>query len=165
MGVIVQRVAEGETLKELAKGWSVPYGKLAEWITEDAGRAEQYARASRLWMDALARETVAIADGLSGAELTKQEVTAARIKIDTRLRLASKLDRERYGDSASVKVDVKDDRLPLDRDRAVLELARGMVFILAKAAEYRDRSAPHAALPAPIEGAAVTVPSSTAALI
>jgi hypothetical protein len=35
MPILVQRLSEGETLKEIAKDWEMPYGRLAQWVIED----------------------------------------------------------------------------------------------------------------------------------
>jgi hypothetical protein len=146
MGMLVQRLTDGSTLKEIATSLEVPYGKLAEWVTEDASRAEQYARASRIWVDSLARETVRISDD-TGA--TKGEAQKAKLRIDTRLRLASKLDRGTYGDQVAISGRIQDDRTPADRDQMLLELARGVAFMFAAVKRRQEPVVPVAALPAP----------------
>jgi hypothetical protein len=100
MGVVVQRLAEGETLKQIAKAWQVPYGRFAEWIVEDRERSEQYSAALKLWGDALAQEMVQIADG---AEADRDAVAKAKLQTDVRMRLASKWARDRYGESTEVR--------------------------------------------------------------
>src|SRR3954469_6894776 len=62
MPILVQRLSEGETLKDIAKDWEIPYGRLAQWVIEDRERSEQYNLALKVWADALAQECVAIAD-------------------------------------------------------------------------------------------------------
>jgi hypothetical protein len=100
MGLIVQRVTDGETLKDIARAWSIPYGRLAEWIVEDRTRSEQFNQALAIWADSLAHESVQIADE-GGAEAG--EVQRDKLRIDTRLKLAGKLNRPRYGDSTEIK--------------------------------------------------------------
>jgi hypothetical protein len=100
MSVLVQRVSEGETLKVIAKAWEVPYGRLAEWIIEDTERSAQYNQARQIWSDALATESVAIADD---ADADQASVQKAKLQIDTRLKLASKLNRATYGDAVEHK--------------------------------------------------------------
>lgn len=143
MSIIAQRLMDGETLKEIAVSRQVPYGRLAEWITEDAGRAEQYARASRIWVDSLGRETVSIADKV----VDRAGAAAAKVRIDARHWLASKLDRERYGESSTVKLDLPP-RAPLDYDALVLETARNVGFILHSADDVL-RQKPRVLLSAP----------------
>jgi hypothetical protein len=89
LSVIVQRVTDGETLKDIAVAWKIPYGRLAEWLIEDRERSEQYNQALQIWSDSLAQESVKIADG--GTE--PGDVQRDKLRIDTRLKLASKLNR------------------------------------------------------------------------
>lgn len=108
MVAIVQKLTDGKTLKVIAKDWAVPYGKLAQWIVEDADRTAQYEGALRIWADALAQEAIAIADEQSEAE--KQgggtydpDVGRDKLRIETRLKIASKWDRSRYGEKVQVQ--------------------------------------------------------------
>lgn len=149
MGVVVQRLTEGETLKEMARAWEVPYGKLAEWIVESKDRSERYARATQVWVDALARSTVATARD-AAVEPTKVGIAAAKLVIDTNFRIAGKLFREQYGDSSQVSLSVKDEML-LDRDAMVLEAARTVAYLLAQGAEIAGRNAVPLQLAAPVE--------------
>lgn len=100
LSVIVQRVTDGETLKDIAVAWKIPYGRLAEWLIEDRERSEQYNQALAIWVDSLAHESVKIADD-GGAEAGK--VQRDKLRIDTRLKLAGKLNRPRYGDAVEHK--------------------------------------------------------------
>jgi hypothetical protein len=100
LSVIVQRVTDGETLKEIATAWKIPYGRLAEWLIEDRERSEQYNQALQIWSDSLAQESVKIADE-GGSEAG--EVQRDKLRIDTRLKLAGKLNRPRYGDAVEHK--------------------------------------------------------------
>lgn len=109
IGVIVQRLTDGETLRDIAKAWQVPYGKLAEWMVEDRERSEKYNAALKIWADSLAQECVRIAD--EQAEVVKRDgssfdpdVPRDKLRIDTRLKLAGKWNRERYGDQTDLKV-------------------------------------------------------------
>ena len=100
MPVVVQRLTAGDTLKEIAEGWQVPYGRLAQWIVEDRTRSEQYNAALAIWADALAQETVGIADDVTA---DRDEVAKAKLKTHVRMALAGKWNRPRYGDSTEVK--------------------------------------------------------------
>jgi len=137
MGEVVQRVTDGQQLKDIAKSLRIPYGRLAEWVTDDADRHAKYLRASAIWIDGLAREVVDIADGLDVENVTKGDATAAKVRIDTRLRLASKLDRATYGDRVAVDANVRDDRPQTDRDQLLLETARTIAFTLRRADEIQ----------------------------
>lgn len=108
MDVIVQRLTDGEPLKAIARSWDVPYGKLAEWITEDRERVERYSAALRIWADSLAQECVAISDEQGevvneNGKVFDPDVARDKLRIDTRLKLAGKLDRARYGDQTELK--------------------------------------------------------------
>lgn len=98
MSIVVQRMADGETLKDIAKAWKVPYGKLCEWITEDRDRTEQFSNAQRFAAEALAQDVVAIADAA-----TPETVAVQRLRIDARKWATSKWDRPKYGDALEHK--------------------------------------------------------------
>lgn len=101
MSVIVQRITDAdspETLKDIARAWKVPAGGLAQWITEDRERSEQYANALRIAADQAALETVRIADAAS-----PETVGVAKVKIQARQWLAGKLSRERFGEMNEVR--------------------------------------------------------------
>ncbi len=108
MPVLVQRLSEGETLKQIAKDWEIPYGRLAQWVIEDRERSEQYNVALKIWADSLAQECLAISD--EQAEVEKRDGTTFdpdvprdKLRIDTRLRLAGKWDRNRYGEATKIE--------------------------------------------------------------
>lgn len=92
--VIFQRLTDGEkpeTLKEIAKAWGIPRGRFVEWfVTEHAGL---YDAAQRVLAGQLAEEALEKAD-----DAAPETVGVAKLQVETRLRLASKLDRERFGE-------------------------------------------------------------------
>ena len=95
--VIFQRVAEGETLKQICKSRRWPYSVVARWVGETPEVMKAYEFALRLWADSLAVETVDLADGTDPTE-----VGLGKLKTDVRMKLASRLDRARYGDKVEV---------------------------------------------------------------
>jgi hypothetical protein len=98
MESLVQAVTtDRKTLREVAKAWRVPYGRLAQWIVEDGERTAQYEAALRIVADELALEAVAIADDRD------PDVGRDKLRVDTRLKLASKLYRDRYGEKVKVE--------------------------------------------------------------
>lgn len=114
MDELCQRVSDGDSLKVVCKDWDVPYGKVAAWLIDDPARAEKYATALRLSADALAAEALEIADTTEagtrvketadGTETVTEDMLGHRkLRIETRLKLASKWDRARYGDSLQVQ--------------------------------------------------------------
>jgi len=88
--VVFQRVSEGETLKDIARAWLIPVGRFTEWFTTE--HAALYDAALRVRADQLAHEALERADGAD-----EKTVAPAKLQVDTRLRLAEKWDRQRYG--------------------------------------------------------------------
>lgn len=97
MEEIAQRVAEGEPLASLCKAWDVPIGRVKAWLVSDLSRQDLYESAQRFYADAIAAETVVIAD--EGAA----DVSHANLRIKARQWLAGKWDRARYGDALQVQ--------------------------------------------------------------
>lgn len=151
MSVIVQRLTDvehPETLEDIARSRKVPYGRLSAWITESRERTEQYANAMRIRAEMLAQQTVSIADGAGD---TKAELTKAKLRIDTRLKMAGHLKPDTYGNTSDVNVNVKDNRTPTDREALVMEAARGVAFMLYAANRMKERASGTALLEAPAE--------------
>lgn len=101
MSVIVQRVTDAdrpETLKDIARSWKVPLGKLSEWITEDRGRTEQYAAALKVAGETAALEILRIAD-----DAKPEDVAVAKLKVEARKWYAGRLARDRFGESQEVR--------------------------------------------------------------
>jgi hypothetical protein len=105
-GVVFQRVCEGETLKEIARAWGVPNGAFTQWYTGEHG--EKYEAALRVRADDLAHEALGISD--EQVEVKREDGSAFdpavprdKLRVETRLKLAGKWDRERYGDRTDVK--------------------------------------------------------------
>ena len=144
MGVIVQRIAEGETLKALAAAWQVPAGRLAQWLIEDRNRNELYVNAVALRETFRTDEIHALGDGVTN----KLELGIANLRLKATQWAAAKWNPARFGDSSSVAVKVTDDRL-LDRETLVLEAARSIAFLLAQGADVAAGSSPQGLLPPP----------------
>ena len=87
---VFDRLAEGESLREIAADWGVPRGRFVEWFTSE--HAGLYDSALRARAGELAHETLGIADGA-----VSETVGVDKLRVDTRLRLASHWDRARYG--------------------------------------------------------------------
>jgi terminase small subunit-like protein len=146
MGVIAQRIVDGETLREICKAWKVPHGKMFEWISEDRGRAEQYLNALRICSETDVHEVVPLADAAK-----PEDVGVRKLQIYARLQRAEKFDRGRFGPvAAAVNVQVNNQVLP-DRDTMLLETARAYALVLEDGAAIADRLAAPAQPLAPPE--------------
>ena len=110
MGVVCQRVADGESLKGVGRSWELPVGRFVEWVMADAGRRGQYEAALRIRADELAHEALEVADNdaLTMKEVVMKDGSVAEVpvlpdvprdslRVKTRLALAGLWDRERYG--------------------------------------------------------------------
>lgn len=104
--IIFQRLTadEPETLKEIAKAWGLPRGRFVEWFTTK--HAGLYDAALKVRAAELADEALEIADeqkeavGKNG-ESYDPEVPRDKLRVETRLKLVAKLDRDRYGERAA----------------------------------------------------------------
>lgn len=101
----MQRVSEGEAPKAIADAQGLPHSLLMRHIKSTPVLYADYRAALETWVEALAHETVALADGVAGAEEGAQ-VAAAKLQVDTRFRLASKLYREMFGEDVKAPVNV-----------------------------------------------------------
>jgi hypothetical protein len=95
--VVFQRVADGETLRDIARAWQVPVGRFAEWYMTEHG--DRYDAALRVLAGEDAHETVKIAD-----ETTPEDVAQNKLRIDARKWRAGKYDRNRYGEQVQHQV-------------------------------------------------------------
>lgn len=99
---IFVRVCDGETLKAVCKSRGWPYSMVAKWVAETPEVFRAYEQALRFHADALAQETTGIADAADPTEVGK-----AKLQTEVRMKLASRLDRARYGDKVEVSGAVK----------------------------------------------------------
>lgn len=91
---ICNALAEGKSLRSIAKELGKPESTLRYWLARDEEAFAHSARAKELGCDALADECLEISDG-PGDPADK------RIKIDTRIRLIGKWS-QRYSDKLTV---------------------------------------------------------------
>ncbi len=105
--MLFSRIAEGETLPDICKSQEIPYSLAWRWIATTPALKVQYDSALQAWADRLAQETVGIADAVEGSD-EASHVTAAKLRVDTRLKIAGKWDRDRYGerDAGGVKIEI-----------------------------------------------------------
>lgn len=118
LDMVVDRVANDETLLQIAQSLDISYSTLGLWIDSDSTRCQAYNVALRLNADRIAHECVLIADSANA-----DNVAVAKLRIDTRMRLASSWDKQRYGKGnahGDFNLTITVDR-DGDRDRPALE--------------------------------------------
>lgn len=93
--VIVQRL-QSETLKEIAAGWGIPYGRFVAWIAANGELTEQCKRVRELAGIELRMEGLEIVDGVEGEE-DPAAVSAAKLRAEYRERLSRDLNRPLFG--------------------------------------------------------------------
>ena len=101
---VLDMIVNGGTVKVLAERIGVSTGLISEWV-EARGYGERVARARQYYADRLAQETLALADDES------IDTNRAKLMIDTRRWLASKWNRNVYGEKVDVTNTVTVQRL------------------------------------------------------
>ena len=96
LAMVATRVAEGETLYEIARSQAIPYGVLWKWLNVESRMAE-YEAALEAKADLEAHRALELADNA-----TPEDVAVARLRVDTRLKLVGKWSKGRYGDGSGV---------------------------------------------------------------
>lgn len=96
-GEIFRRMTDGEspeTLREIAKSLAVPKGRFVEWFTT---------KHAELYDAALKVKAADCADAAAQAALdaTPDTVAVEKLRADVAFKLASRWDRERYGERAA----------------------------------------------------------------
>ena len=96
---ICERMATGESLRSICRSEGMPSEMTVRtWAIENReGFSAQYAMASQTRMDCLADEILEIADNASS-----EDVQAARLRVDTRKWLMSKIAPKRFGDKVDL---------------------------------------------------------------
>lgn len=91
---IIARLAAGESLRKICTDDHMPHESTVRlWATDDReGFSTQYTRARQAQMDALAEDILEIADG------EDTDVNRARLRVDTRKWLMSKIAPKRFGE-------------------------------------------------------------------
>lgn len=130
---IVRRLSEGEPLRAICRddhmpAWQTFYG----WLGANESFAERIARARELGHDAIAEDTLRIADTPQegerveetedGIKRVREDMLGHRkLQIDTRLKLLAKWNPKKYGDRQTIEHEVSDklaDRIKAARERS-----------------------------------------------
>jgi hypothetical protein len=113
---IVDRLSQGETVLGVARALGISHTAFYDWVDRGGeARAAALARARARGGQSLAEETLEIADSA-----TPQEAQVAKLRVDTRRWLASKMNEE-YGDKQQPLVNIDLGSMALDalRKRSV----------------------------------------------
>lgn len=94
---ICERISTGESLREICREKGKPsLSTVFRWLAENTTFREQYAHARAEQAEAYADEICSIAD-------TEEDPQRARVRIDARKWVASKLKPQKYGDKQTVE--------------------------------------------------------------
>jgi hypothetical protein len=113
---IVDKISQGETVLGLARTLGISHTAFYDWVDRGGeARAAALARARTRGGQSLAEQTLEIADSAS-----PQEAQVAKLRVDTRRWLASKMNEE-YGDKQQPLVNIDLGSMALDalRKRSV----------------------------------------------
>jgi len=113
---IVDKISQGETVLGLARTLGISHTAFYDWVDRGGeARAAALARARTRGGQSLAEQTLDIADAAS-----PQEAQVAKLRVDTRRWLASKMNEE-YGDKQQPLVNIDLGSMALDalRKRSV----------------------------------------------
>jgi hypothetical protein len=89
-------IAEGRSLRSYCRASGRSIDAIYRWLRSDSVFREQYARAHEDRADTLADELLDIADGVTSG--TNEEIQAARLRIEARKWIASKLRPSKWGE-------------------------------------------------------------------
>ena len=101
---ICDRLATGESLRSICRDEKMPSRQtIVAWLSRDPSFFERYSRARLTGIDEIADQLIEIADAADGgdkgsAARASAQVQHAKLRIDTRKWLLSKLAPQRYGD-------------------------------------------------------------------
>ena len=104
----LDKIACGDSPKAVADEYCILFGVFMRWIEADPDRRREYDAALRIATEGHAHDCIAIADAQQeatgpGGKVYDPEVARDKLRIETRLKLAGKWDRARYGE---VKTDI-----------------------------------------------------------
>ena len=107
--MVFDHISQGKTVDSVIKALGVSIGGFYKWIDRDAKRGELLMRARTRGGQSLAEETLEIADSA-----TPQEAQVAKLRVDTRRWLASKMAPDDYGDKQQPLVNIDLGSMALD---------------------------------------------------
>lgn len=90
MEIVIQRVIDGESLKQIAVAWNLPVTRFVKWISEDDKRLADYENALKIRADELVHSSLETA--VNGVDVARDKLV-----IDTSMKVAGMWDRSKYG--------------------------------------------------------------------
>ena len=108
---ICRLIADGFTLRQIARELDVSHNAIVQWRLDDANFASQYARAKEQQADHFAEEILAIADEGSNDWMEREGITLpdhehinrSRLRVDARKWLMAKMAPKKYGEKLEVE--------------------------------------------------------------
>lgn len=113
---ICSRIAEGYTVRQIARELDCTHGAIFHWVAEDSDFAHQYARAKLAQADRFADELIEISDHGGNDWLRRENdagepievpdhehIQRSRLRVDTRKWLMSKFAPKKYGDKLELE--------------------------------------------------------------
>lgn len=105
--LLCERMADGRSMRSVSKDEDMPCKSvIMKHLKEDAGFADQYARAGKARADAIFEECLEIADQADGdivdGEVDIDHIQRARLRIDTRKWAVGKMNPKKYGRQVDV---------------------------------------------------------------
>ena len=107
--MMFDHLAQGKTVDSLIKLLGISIGGFYKWVEKDAKRGELLIRARTRGGQSLAEQTLDIADSA-----TPQEAQVAKLRVDTRRWLASKMAPDEFGDRQQPLVSINLGEMALD---------------------------------------------------
>jgi hypothetical protein len=108
---ICEALSEGKSLRKICEPEDMPNrAAVFRWLSKNEDFRNQYARAKEEQAEALADDIIAIADQYDTAKDTLEPdlIQRAKLRIDSRKWVASKLKPKKYGDKIQTEVSGKD---------------------------------------------------------
>lgn len=107
--MVFDHISQGKTVDSVIKALDISISGFYKWIDKDTKRGELLMRARTRGGQSLAEQTLDIADSAS-----PQEAQVAKLRVDTRRWLASKMAPDEYGDKQQPLVNIDLGSMALD---------------------------------------------------
>jgi len=113
---ICAEIAAGRSIRDICGDTGIPgQTTVFRWLSENEDFREQYAHAREAQMDAMAEDILEIAD-----EGNEEDTQRAKLRIDARKWLMSKIAPKKYGDKLAIGGDADMDAIKIQSVRRVI---------------------------------------------